>query len=319
MKKTILFSVIAFMLLLSCGTFRKKPSPAPAEKKPVSDEIIAENYVSDGIDFYKAKKYEQAVTNWKKALRLIPKDAEVYNFAGLAFHRLGELDSAITYFEKAVHYDDQYYQAWNNLGYMHFLKSEYQAALPYFDRSLKENPYYEQARLNRKKTIEILQGDLKIKAFELVQQADKLDSLELKIRNYRRALQVDSGYVDAWNNLGVAYYYYGKTDSAVYCIKKALDLNPDYPPAHNNAGYILDAGGDYDQAVRHYQKAIELRPLYVVALANLVDTYVHKKDYLSARQIMEALRENFPENELVRERMKEYPDLLKEDTDKGGE
>jgi len=306
--------LIAIVLLASCaGPFKKKPKEA--EESP---EIVAENYVSDAIDYYQAQNYRNAIKGWKKALTIIPEDAEVNNFVGLAYHKTGKLDSAIIYFADAVKYDSTYHEAWNNLGYMYFLRGDYDLALKYFDRALKANPNYYQARLNRQKTYDILQGKLKIQAFELVEKSAKLDSLELQIKNYKKALKIDSNYVDAWNNLGVAYYYYGNLDSAVLCFKKSLDINADYPPAHNNAGYILDALGDYDQAIAHYQKAIQLRPNYMIAMANLVDTYVHKRDYKSAREILDAMRRANPQNYLVRERIQDYQELLYGNMPKGG-
>ena len=156
-------------------------------------------------------------------------------------------------------------------------------------------------------------------AFELVEKTNKTDSLELQIMNYRRALEIDSNYVDAWNNLGVSYYYYGSLDSAVFCLKKALDKNSEYPPAHNNVAYILDAMGEYDQAIAHYQKAITLRPDYLVAMANLVDTYVHKKDLESAKIILETLRKSNPNHYLVRERIEDYQELFWGNMPEGGE
>lgn len=303
---SILFALI--FMIFSCSLFTKKK--VPPEEPSEAAEIVAENYVSDAIDYYQAQKYEEAIQGWKKALKIIPQDAEIHNFVGLAYHRLGKLDSAIVYFKNAVRFDNEYQQAWNNIGYMYFLKSEYKLALENFDQALRINPNYEQARLNRMKTAQILEGKLNIQAFEIVEKTVQIDSLELKIANYRKALEIDSNYVDAWNNLGVAYFYYSNLDSAVICLKKALDKNPDYPPAHNNVAYILDVLGEYDKAVAHYQKAVQLRPNYIIALANLVDTYVHKEDYDSAREILDALEQANAENYLVRERMTDYQELL---------
>jgi tetratricopeptide (TPR) repeat protein len=202
---------------------------------------------------------------------------------------------------------------------MNFLKGNYQKALGFFDEAIRANPNYQQARLNRNKTAEIIDGKLKIQAFELVEKTSQFDSLELQITNYRKALEIDSNYVDAWNNLGVAYFYYSNFDSAVLCLKKALDINPDYPPAHNNAGYILDALGEYDKAIVHYQKAIELRPNYLIAMANLLDTYVHKKDYDSAKTLLQGMRSLDPNNYLVRQRIDEYQELLFGNRPQGGE
>jgi len=318
MMKKIVVLIIVIILLSSCSRIFKKEQPEPPEVKE-TPEVIAENYVSDAIDFYQAARYREAITGWKKALKIIPNDSEIHNFMGLAYHRIGELDSAITSFETAVEITPTYHQAWNNLGYMHFLQGNYEKALGFFDEALRVNPNYEQARLNRVKTAEILEGKLKIQAFELVEKSSDSDSLELQILNYRKALEIDSNYVDAWNNLGVSYYYYGNMDSAVISLKKALDKNPDYPPAHNNVAYILDAMGEYDQAIAHYQKAITLRPDYLVAMANLVDTYVHKKDLESAKIILETLRKSNPNHYLVRERIEDYQELFWGNMPEGGE
>jgi tetratricopeptide (TPR) repeat protein len=316
MKKILIFSIAALMIISCAKQVKKTPPPIEPTETP---EIMAENYVSDAIDYYQNQKYAEAITSWKKALQIIPQDAEVQNFIGLAFHRTGKLDSAVIHFQKAVELDSQYYQAWNNLGYMQFLQGNYVAALGNFYKALKANPNYEQASLNFARASEILDGRLQITAFELVENTTKMDSLELQIANYRKALSIDSNYVDAWNNLGVAYFYYSNLDSAVICFKRALDKNPDYPPAHNNAGYVLDVLGEYDQAIAHYQRAIQLRPNYLIAMANLLDSYMHKKDYDSARVILDTLRKAEPNNDLVRERIEEYQEILYGNMPQGGQ
>lgn len=304
---------------MSCTPAFRKEKPPTAESTPSEARAIAaENYIADGIDYYKNENYREAVKKWRQALELIPDDAEVHNFAGLAYHRLGNLDSAIVEFHQAVQLNPDYYQAWNNLGYMYFLKGQYQEALPHFQKSLEINPYYNKAKMNLETTRKILNHQLPFQAFELIEQASQVDSLELKIRYYRDALRLDSNYVEAWNNLGVAYYYYGLTDSAVYCLKKALDINPDYPPAHNNAGYILDSVKEYQKAIAHYQKAIQLRPDYLIAMANLMDTYLHLKDYQSASRILELMKKIDAEHYLVKQREKEFQQLDREEFQSGG-
>jgi tetratricopeptide (TPR) repeat protein len=311
MKPRYLISLLAVIFLFNCAKKVIKEPPTP----PVDitkEEIKAENWVSEAIVLYQNKNYQEAIINWRKALAIFPEDAELFNFIGLAYHRIGKLDSAITYYSKAVELDSNYHQAWNNLGYMYFLKSEYKTALKYFETSLKTNPNYAQAQLNYQKTQQILNGQISLQAFELFEKTTQNDSLELQIKNYRNILEIDSNYVDAWNNLGVSYFYYSNFDSAIYCIKKALDKNPDYPQAHNNAGYILDGLNKYDEAIAHYQKAIQIRPNYEIAYANLIDTYVRKEDYHSAKIILDALLKFNPDSSLAQQRFNEYKLLLYE-------
>ncbi|MFQ5583499.1 MAG: tetratricopeptide repeat protein, partial [Calditrichia bacterium] len=276
--------IIVVLLFSGCGIIVKKsPSYAPEELK-----ILGEHYVQAGIDSFQRENYQAALSEWRKALGYIPGDAEVYNFMGIAFHRVGMLDSSITYYGRAVELDPAYYQALNNTGYVYFLKGDYEKALQYFDKTLQINPSYERAITNREKCIEIMEGLLPVAAFELFENAKALDSLELKIKNYRKALALDSNYTDAWNNLGVVYHYYGYLDSSIYCLKRALMINPKHPQANNNMAFLLDAAGQYDQAVKLYQTALHAKPDYTTAMINLGDTYVH----LGKADLARALWEN---------------------------
>lgn len=299
MFKTCSFFFLLIFILSGCGIFTKKKPPITKEEM----EIVAENYVQTGIDYFEQQEFRKAKDEWKKALQYIPKDAEVHNFLGIAYHRVGHLDSSITEYKKAVELDPNYYQALNNTGYIYFLKGEYQTALQYFDRALHINPSYQQAVLNRQKCKEIMDGRLKIAAFELFENANTMDSLELKIKNYKKALAIDSNYVDAWNNLGVAYHYYGYIDSAVYCLKKGLSINPEHPQINNNIAFLLDGRGDYKAAVYYYQKAILAKPDYMVAMANLGDTYYNMKDYNSAHTMWESALKLDPGDPWLQEKL----------------
>lgn len=299
MRKSYGFFFLLIFVLSGCGIFVKKKPPLSKEET----EILAENYVQTGIDYFEQQEFHKSIVEWKKALEYIPGDAEVHNFLGISYHRVGHLDSSIAEYKKAVELDPNYHQALNNMGYIYFLKGEYQTALQYFDRALKINPSYQQAILNRQKCKEIMDGQLKIAAFELFENANAMDSLELKIQNYKRALKIDSNYVDAWNNLGVAYHYYGYIDSAVYCLKKALSINPEHPQVNNNIAFLLDGRGDYKAAVYYYQKAILAKPDYVVAMVNLGDTYYNMKDYNSAQTMWESALKLDPGDPWVQEKL----------------
>jgi Tfp pilus assembly protein PilF len=296
----LIFIILALSLVLSsCGIFVKKHPPLGPEELAV----LGENHVTSGIEFFDIKDYSAAISEWKTALKYIPDDAEVYNFMGIAYHRLGKLDSSIYSYERATEIDPAYYQVLNNTGYIYFLKGDYNSALKYFQMALKIEPEYEQAKINKEKCIEIMEGKLPIAAFELFEQAESLDSLRLKINSYQKALQLDSNYVDSWNNLGVAYHYYGYIDSATYCLNKALSINPEHPQVNNNVAFLLDATSKYEAAVYYYQKAIKYKPDYTVAMENLGDTYTHLNDFKSAEAIWEAALKIDPNNLAIKQKI----------------
>ena len=114
----------------------------------------------------------------------------------------------------------------------------------------------------------------------------------------------------------------GKYQYAIQAYTLLLSRYPDSPYAGNSKYGMANSYeniGEYDQAIVHYQKAIELRPDYLIAMANLVDTYVHKKDYEEAKIILEALRKLNPNHYLVRERIEDYQEILWGTMPQGGE
>lgn len=113
---------------------------------------LAEKNVITGIAKYKNGDYYLAITDWKKALRLVPDDAEVHNFVGIAYNRMNALDSAIAYFRTATELNPDYYQAFNNLGYAYYNKKNYAEAESCFMSSINKKSDYVPAITNLKNT-----------------------------------------------------------------------------------------------------------------------------------------------------------------------
>ena len=53
-----------------------------------------------------------------------------------------------------------------------------------------------------------------------------MDKSDLAVTEYRRAVQLQPGYVTAWNNLGNAYEKASKTKDAYEAYKEALSYAP---------------------------------------------------------------------------------------------
>ncbi|RMG66524.1 MAG: tetratricopeptide repeat protein [Calditrichaeota bacterium] len=310
--------ILLGLFLIGCGIFSRKKAPSEQELREAR-MLEAENHVQDGIAYFQKQKFREAVREWRAALKLIPNDAEVHNYLGIAYHRLGLLDSAIVAHRQAVRLDSLYYQAWNNLGYIYFLKGQYDSALVYFEKAVAINPTYAQAKTNLQKCREILAGKIPLRAFALLQEAEKADSLPLQLKYYRAALSVDSNYTDAWNNLGVTYAYLGEPDSAMDCFYRALKLNPNHVQALNNLGYMLDLSGRYEEAIRFFKRALEVDPGFVTALINLGDAYFHKGDYPSARIAWEGALRLHPDDRWITRRLQKLEAAEKQGTERAGE
>ena len=81
---------------------------------------------------------------------------------------------------------------------------------------------------------------------------------------YRRAVELDPGNADGWNQLGRLLYRTGDLNDAEAMYRKALGLNEELGSkegvaiAHRNLGNVYSTRGDLDQAEAMYRKALGL-------------------------------------------------------------
>lgn len=79
------------------------------------------------------------------------------------------------------------------------------------------------------------------------------------IAEYKKAIEINPEYSDAYYNLGLAYFYGKKMyDEAIAAYKKAIERRPGFAKAHYGLGTTYYRKGEYSLAIEHYDKAIEL-------------------------------------------------------------
>lgn len=302
MKKLII--LIGFSLMVySCAWFKTEPKVEVPDEKTTeelrAEEMrlaMADNFVSDGITYYQVGKDSLAVQSWKRALEIIPYDAEIYNFMGISLHRLGKIKEALSEFEMAINLKADYYEAHNNVGYMNFLLGRYDEALKAFETSIEIEPTYEPAQKNKKLADSVISGNLSKRAFEIAEKTSGEYDTQQQITGYLKVLAIDSTYAMAQNNIGVAYYYEGNIDSAYIHLKKALEINNDHPEAINNLGYLYKVDQNYEMAIKLFLKALTLKPRYIGALNNLGETYALHGEEENAKRVFTTVLELDPNN-----------------------
>src|ERR1700752_1740699 len=70
---------------------------------------------------------------------------------------------------------------------------------------------------------------------------------------YKKAIDKDDKFVEAYDNLGVAYRNLGDFDNAKKCYATSLKLYPNGPMAHQNLGLIYTIEKDYPKAIEQYE------------------------------------------------------------------
>ena len=77
---------------------------------------------------------------------------------------------------------------------------------------------------------------------------------------YRKAIELDPGYVPAYNNLGDVLRDQGKLDEAIDYYRRAVQLDPEYLWAHLNLAHALRSKGQFDEAHDQFLDALRVDP-----------------------------------------------------------
>ena len=87
---------------------------------------------------------------------------------------------------------------------------------------------------------------------------------------FKKALDADDKFVEAYNNIGVAYSHIGDDKKAVENYTLAIRLKKDYANGYNNLASHYDDLGQYSEAVINYNYALKFNPENLNAQNNLI-------------------------------------------------
>lgn len=105
---------------------------------------------------------------------------------------------------------------------------------------------------------------------------------------YRRVLEHQADFADAWNNLGVLLNESGRHDEALACFRRLAELEPAKPRSHANLGVALRALGRSDDAKASYLEAVKLDPAFHSAQNNLGNLHYAAGEYADALRCFDA-------------------------------
>jgi len=151
-----------------------------------ADNLTAEDYYNQGIDYAKLQQYTDAVASYDKAIQINPDYSNAWYNRGNALLNLGKYDDAVASYDKVVKIDPQYSDAWVNRGVTLGKLGRYDDAIASYDKAIQINPNDADAWYNR--------GN----AFLY------LDRYDDAVASYDKAIQINPQYADAQQNREVA-------------------------------------------------------------------------------------------------------------------
>jgi RNA polymerase sigma factor (sigma-70 family) len=194
---------------------------------------------------------EDAIAAYREAIRLKKDYADAHNGLGNALRDKGQLDEAIAAFREAIRLKRDYAEAHNGLGNALRDKGELDEAIAEFRGAIRLKKDYAEAYNG------------------LGNSLRENGQLDVAIAACREAIRLKKDFASAHGNLGQVLAQQGKLDEAIACFRKAIQLNPRSGPAHVNLGNALHRKGDLDGAIAAYRKALELQPNLAAAKRNL--------------------------------------------------
>jgi len=194
-----------------------------------------------GASYIENGQFNDAFMEFQKAIKLNPRSKETLNYLGYLSTRFKKYDEAISYYKKAISIDPDYSEAMNNLGVTYAETENWDEALTYFDSALS-NPMYEtpERAFANKGYVLYMKGDY-INAERAVKEA--------LIRNRLFPL---ASYV-----LGLIYTKLDNDDAAIEEFKKAIGMAPGYVEAHMELAKTYLRSGYRAKALKHFEAVLE--------------------------------------------------------------
>ncbi len=166
-----------------------------------------------GAALYEQGKIDEAITEFRIALRIKPQDARVHRNLGNALSKRGDNSGAIRAYRAALRYLPQYALARVSLADALFSDGNFDEAIRQYRKALQINPLLDNAYHNL--------------GVALFRQGD----FEEGIANFREALRINPDYVAAHYNLGIGMNSMRKLDEAIAAFRATLRLEPDHAGA----------------------------------------------------------------------------------------
>jgi tetratricopeptide (TPR) repeat protein len=239
---------------------------------------------------------DKSIVEYKKAIKLNPRNFVAYDNLGQAYGRKGRPDEAIKACRKAVELNPNYLQAYNNLGVADNKVGKYAEAVKACLEALRIKPNYAKSYFNLGRGYEGKGEHYKaIDAFEKAWMLMPDDAnIPYNIANsyfagglpdkamgyYRKALKIDPGFIDVYYNIGVIYFNKGKYKESAEQYEKVLKIVPAYAPAYERLGLIyMEKFKNYELALYNFKKAAEF-------FINKKDARLANKRIMQIKQII---------------------------------
>ncbi len=189
-------------------------------------------------------EYGKAIETFEEALKVDPRNKELWNNVGYSCFCAGFLEKALQCFDKAIEIDPDYKHAWYNKGYAYHGADMLEDAVKCYTKAIALDPFDR-----------VLWNNLGNALYNLGRYADS-------IPNFVEAIKVDPDYEIAWNNIGNALEKMGLYKDAIPYHDRSLEIRPDFDYALYAKGVCKSLTGDPEGGYDLVLESLDLNPTY---------------------------------------------------------
>jgi len=224
-----------------------------------------------GLENFKKGLYDQAITDFTKALGVDPSMAEPYFYRARAYEKKEKYDQAIKDFSKAIEMEPKMAPIYADRGRVYFLKGLYDQAISDCSKALELLPtmdiaYHIRAdSYNAKGMKQEAMADYERAAAAYIEKGleiAKSGKYDDAIRRFNSSIKLSTKHSSsAYYHRGVAFEKKGDHLKAINDYSEAIRLNPQFAEAYLRRGYVFAQKlGDYENAKKDWEKALGLDP-----------------------------------------------------------
>lgn len=198
--------------------------------------------------------FDEAINELKEALRIDPNNYHAHASLGAAFSQEGMLDEAIKEFKEVAKINPNSADAHGGLGLVFSKKGRWDEAIREFKEALRINPNDPATHYNLGRAFD--ERAFLNKSSYAVASAVSDEAIE----EYKASLRLDSDFVDAHICLGQAFIAKRMLDDGIKEFRDSVRINPNYAKAHFNLGLALAMKGLMNEAINEFEETLRIDP-----------------------------------------------------------
>ncbi|HUT44798.1 MAG TPA: tetratricopeptide repeat protein [Sedimentisphaerales bacterium] len=252
----------------------------------------ADVYRSMALSSMKKGKFADAVAQFRKALEIQPQLPDVYSDIGHALMMSGRPKEAIEELEKEIQISPNSGFAYFLLGQAYLQQKEYKKAQEYYETAIKINPGYTNAYYGLASVCAKLGNRDKAKEhsenFKMLKAEERKSLKGRKIR-YDDFVETQKSAAITYINVGRMYRENGKLTKAEELLKQAAGLDPENIVCFLELATLYQASSQPSKALQMYKKIREIQPEYPVSYLVIGILSAHLKQFDDAEEAFKKL------------------------------